>query len=60
MGNEVDLWRMFYKGEKVLRHKSKLRIIASSALMWKKRSIVFEALIFLQSYDTLYEVWIFS
>jgi hypothetical protein len=28
--------------------------------MWKKRSIVFEALIFLRSLDALYEVWIFS
>jgi hypothetical protein len=59
IGNEVDLRRMLYKGEKVLR-QSKLGIIASSALMWKKRSIVFQALIFLRSLDALYEVWIFS
>jgi hypothetical protein len=28
--------------------------------MWKKRYIVYEALMFLRSLDVLYEVWIFS
>jgi hypothetical protein len=27
--------------------------------MWKKESIVYEALMFLQNLDILYEVWIF-
>jgi hypothetical protein len=39
--------------------QSKLRITASSVLMWKKGSIVYEALMFLRNLDILHEVWIF-
>jgi hypothetical protein len=58
IGNEVDLRRMLYKNKKVAQNK--LRSTSSSALIWKKRSNVHEALKFLQSLDILYEVWIFS
>jgi hypothetical protein len=54
--NEVDLRRRLYKNAKVLRHKSKLRITASSALMWKKRFIAYKALMILRSLVVLYEV----
>jgi hypothetical protein len=37
-----------------------VRITASSALMWNKRSNVYEALLFLRSLDVLYKVWKFS
>jgi hypothetical protein len=53
IGNEADLRRMPYKNEKVLRHKSKLRITTSSVLIWKKGSIVYEASMFLRSVDVL-------
>jgi hypothetical protein len=43
---------MIYKNEKVLRH-SELRITASSVLLRKKGSIVYEALMFLRSVDVL-------
>jgi hypothetical protein len=45
---------------KSVKAQSKLRITASSALIWKKKSIVYEALMFLRSLDVLYEVWILS
>jgi hypothetical protein len=38
----------FTKNEKNAKTQSKLRITASSVLMWKKGSIVYEALMFLQ------------
>jgi hypothetical protein len=47
IGNEPDLRGMPYKNEKVLRHKSKLKITASSVLIWKKGFIVYEASTFL-------------
>jgi hypothetical protein len=47
---EVDLWRMLRKNEDVLRHKA-LRNTASSALLQKKGSLVYEAWIFLRSMD---------
>jgi hypothetical protein len=59
-------WKQSQSSENALQRskgakaQSKLGIIASSALMWKKRSIVFEALLFLRILDALYEVWIFS
>jgi hypothetical protein len=53
IGNEADLRGMPYKSEKVLRHKSKLKITASSVLIWKKRPIVYEASTFLRSVDVL-------
>jgi hypothetical protein len=55
IGNEADLRRMLYKKWKDAKAQSKLRIIASSVLMWKKRSVVYEALMFLQSVDDSYE-----
>jgi hypothetical protein len=44
---------MLYKNEKGVKAQSKLRITASSVLMWKKGSIVYEALMFLRSVDVL-------
>jgi hypothetical protein len=44
--NDLQKW----KGAKAQR---KLRITASSVLLWKKGSIVYEALMFLRSMDVL-------
>jgi hypothetical protein len=46
---------MLYKKWKDAKAQSKLRITASSILMWKKGSIVYEASMFLQSVDDSYE-----
>jgi hypothetical protein len=48
--NEADLRAMLYKKSKDAKAQSKLRITASSVLMRKKGSIVYEALMF-------YKVW---
>jgi hypothetical protein len=59
-------WKWSWSSENALQKwkgakaQSKLRITASSVLMWKKGSIVYEALMFLRSLDVLYEVWMFS
>jgi hypothetical protein len=42
-----------FKKWKGAKAQSKLRIIASSVLIWKKESIVYEALAFLRSVDVL-------
>jgi hypothetical protein len=44
----------FTKNEKMPRH-NKLRITASSVLMWKEGYIVYEALMILQNVDDSYE-----
>ena len=53
--NEAGLRAMLYKKWKDAKAQSKLRITASSVLLWKKGSIVYEALMFLQSVDDSYE-----
>jgi hypothetical protein len=55
IGNEADLRRMLYKKWKDAKTQSKLRITASSVLMWKEESIVYEVLIILQNVDDSYE-----
>jgi hypothetical protein len=42
IGNEADLRRMLYKKWKDAKAQSNLRITASSVLMWKEESIVYE------------------
>jgi hypothetical protein len=48
---KVDLRRMLRKNENVLRHTISLRNTASSALLQKMGSLVYEAWIFLRSMD---------
>jgi hypothetical protein len=55
IGNKVDLRRMFYKKWKDVKAQSSLRITASSVLMWKEESIVYEVLMILQNVDDSYE-----
>jgi hypothetical protein len=55
IGNEDDLRRMLYKKWKDAKAQSKMRITASSVLMWKEESIVYEVLMILQYVDDLYE-----
>jgi hypothetical protein len=55
IGNEVDLRRMLYKKWKDAKTQSNLRITASSVLMWKEESIVYEVLMILQDVDDSYE-----
>ena len=55
IGNKADLRRMLYKKWKDAKAQSKLRIIASSVLMWKEEFIVYEVLMILQSVDDSYE-----
>jgi hypothetical protein len=55
IGNEADLWRMLYKKWKDAKAQSKLRITASSVLMWKEEFIVYEVLMILQNVDDSYE-----
>jgi hypothetical protein len=50
MENEADLRAMLYKKRKDTKAQSKLRITASSVLMWKKRSIIHKVFMF-------YKVW---
>jgi hypothetical protein len=55
IGNEADLRRMLYKKWKDATAQSNLRMIASSVLMWKEESIVYEVLMILQNVDDSYE-----
>ena len=55
MENEADLRAMLYKKRKDTKAQSKLRITASSVLMWKEGSIVYEALMILQRVDDFHE-----
>jgi hypothetical protein len=55
IGNEADLRRMLYKKWKDAKPQSNLRITASSVLMWKEESIVYEVLMILQNVDDSYE-----
>ena len=55
IGNEADLRRMLYQKWKDAKAQSKLRITASSVLMWKEESIVYEVLMILQNEDDSYE-----
>jgi hypothetical protein len=54
-GNEADLRRMLYKKWKDAKAQSSLRITASSVLMWKEESLVYEILMILQNVDDSYE-----
>jgi hypothetical protein len=42
IGNEANLRRMLYKKWKDAKAQSKLRITASSVLMWKEEFIVYQ------------------
>jgi hypothetical protein len=46
---------MLYKKWKDAKAQSKLRITASSVLMWKEEFIVYEVLMILQNVDNSYE-----
>jgi hypothetical protein len=50
IANEADLRRMLHKKWKDAKAQSKLRITASSVLMWKEESIVYEVLMIFTKY----------
>jgi hypothetical protein len=54
-GNEANLRGMLYKKWKDAKAQSSLRITASSVLMWKEESLVYEILMILQNVDDSYE-----
>jgi hypothetical protein len=56
IGNEADLRKMLYNKWKDAKAQSNLRITASSVLMWKEESTVYEVLMILQNMDDSYEV----
>jgi hypothetical protein len=51
IGNQADLRRMLYKKWKDAKAQSNLRIMASSVLMWKEESTIYEVLMILQNVD---------